>query len=103
VDCTAALPYSKRDSMRTAWATDTDRNYERGCQTAKGQMIGNSVQLQTMIRQAGIVAPTDSSVLLLSETGTGKGCLAEMIHNMSGRRDRPFREGKLRGDSTGAS
>jgi formate hydrogenlyase transcriptional activator len=76
--------------MRTAWATDTDRNHERGCQTAEGQMIGNSVQLQTMIRQAGIVAPTDSSVLLLGETGTGKGCLAEMIHNMSGRRDRPF-------------
>ena len=89
--------------MRTAWATETDRNHERGCQTAEGQMIGNSVQLQTMIRQAGIVAPTDSSVLLLGETGTGKGCLAEMIHNMSGRRDRPFREGKLRGDSTGAS
>jgi transcriptional regulator of aromatic amino acid metabolism len=50
-------------------------------------MIGNSVQLQTVIRQARIVAPTDSSVLLLGETGTGKGCLAEMIHNMSGQRD----------------
>ena len=79
--------------MRAAWATDNDRTalaHEPACQKAEWQMIGNSVQLQTMIRQARIVAPTDSSVLLLGETGTGKGCLAEMIHNMSGRRDHLF-------------
>src|SRR5258708_31316525 len=83
----------KGEPMKTAWATDNDRTavaHEPAFRKAEGQMIGNSVQLQTMIRQAGIVAPTDSSVLLLGETGTGKGCLAEMIHNMSVRRDRPF-------------
>src|SRR6476620_310326 len=83
----------KGESMRTTWATDNDRTalaHEPACRKAEWQMIGNSVQLQTVIRQARIVAPTDSSVLLLGETGTGKGCLAEMIHNFSGRRDHPF-------------
>jgi formate hydrogenlyase transcriptional activator len=56
----------------------------------EGEMIGQSPKLQAATQQVKIVAPTDATVLLLGETGTGKGCFASMIHNLSARCDRTF-------------
>src|SRR6185312_599509 len=42
------------------------------------------------MEQAEVVAPTDATVLLLGETGTGKELVARAIHNMSSRRNLPF-------------
>ncbi len=42
------------------------------------------------MQHAAIVGPTDSTVLILGETGTGKGRIASEIHSMSGRRQQPF-------------
>jgi formate hydrogenlyase transcriptional activator len=53
-------------------------------------MVGESAPLRRVMQQASIVAPTDSTVLILGETGTGKGRLAAAIHEMSGRRLYPF-------------
>jgi formate hydrogenlyase transcriptional activator len=53
-------------------------------------MIGDSAKLQDVIQQARIVGPTDSTVLITGETGTGKGCVAAMIHQLSARRDHAF-------------
>jgi formate hydrogenlyase transcriptional activator len=53
-------------------------------------MIGESAQLRRAMRQAAIVAPTDSTVLILGETGTGKGRLAAHIHELSQRCDHAF-------------
>jgi len=60
------------------------------CGRNEGELIGQSKVLQTVMRQAAVVAPTDSTVLILGETGTGKGRIASAIHNMSARRHHPF-------------
>jgi formate hydrogenlyase transcriptional activator len=53
-------------------------------------MIGQSPKMQDLIRQIDIVAPTGSTVLILGESGTGKGCVSTMIHNLSARSNHPF-------------
>ena len=53
-------------------------------------IIGDSPALRRTLQQVEIVAPTDSTVLLLGETGTGKELLARAIHDRSHRRDRTF-------------
>jgi formate hydrogenlyase transcriptional activator len=54
------------------------------------RIIGKSAALQRVLAEAECVAKTDSPVLLLGETGTGKEPLAETIHEMSTRRGRPM-------------
>jgi formate hydrogenlyase transcriptional activator len=54
------------------------------------EIVGRSAALQRVLRQVEVVAPTDSGVLILGETGTGKELIARAIHNLSSRRDRPF-------------
>ena len=53
-------------------------------------IVGNSAALQKVLEQVAIVAPTDSTVLLHGETGTGKELIAGAIHNLSARRQRTF-------------
>jgi formate hydrogenlyase transcriptional activator len=55
-----------------------------------GEIVGESPALKTALDLVSIVAPTDSSVLILGETGTGKELVARAIHNLSKRRERAF-------------
>ncbi|HYL10860.1 MAG TPA: sigma 54-interacting transcriptional regulator [Candidatus Acidoferrales bacterium] len=54
------------------------------------EIVGASSSLKQILKQAETVAPTDSTVLILGETGTGKELIARAIHNLSHRRDRTF-------------
>ena len=64
---------------------DQDRNSRRF-----EQIIGNSPALESVLEQVEQVAPTDSTVLIEGETGTGKELIARAIHNLSARCGRPF-------------
>jgi formate hydrogenlyase transcriptional activator len=54
------------------------------------EIIGQSGVLKRVLKQVETVAPTDSTVIILGETGTGKELIARAIHNLSGRRERTF-------------
>ena len=53
-------------------------------------IVGRSAAIQKVLQQVAIVAPTDSTVLLHGETGTGKELVARAIHSLSSRRERTF-------------
>ena len=54
------------------------------------EIVGDSAPLKHVLTQVEIVSPTDSTVLIQGETGTGKELIARAIHNLSGRRSRTF-------------
>jgi DNA-binding NtrC family response regulator len=55
-----------------------------------GQMIGRSAEMRRAFEMADRVAPTDSTVLILGESGTGKDLLAQEIHARSPRAGKPY-------------
>jgi formate hydrogenlyase transcriptional activator len=72
-------------AVATFRSVDQDRNSRRF-----EQIIGNSPALESVLEQVEQVAPTDSTVLIQGETGTGKELIARAVHNLSARCGRPF-------------
>lgn len=54
------------------------------------ELIGSSTSLKKVLKNVERVAPTDSTVLITGETGTGKELIARAIHNFSPRKDKPL-------------
>jgi formate hydrogenlyase transcriptional activator len=54
------------------------------------QIVGKSAPLLRVLKQVETVAPTDSTVLIYGDTGTGKELIARAIHDLSPRRSKPF-------------
>jgi formate hydrogenlyase transcriptional activator len=54
------------------------------------EIVGTSTAMKRVMGQVEVVAPTDATVLILGETGTGKELIARAIHRLSPRRDLPF-------------
>jgi PAS domain S-box-containing protein len=54
------------------------------------EIVGDSASMKRVMGQVEVVAPTDATVLILGETGTGKELVARAIHRMSPRRNLPF-------------
>src|SRR5258708_23650962 len=64
---------------------------EQGCVEYRfEEIIGDSPALESVLAEVDRVAPTDSTVLVLGETGTGKELIARAIHNISPRYGHPF-------------
>ncbi len=66
---------------------DKEDKKEKGVAT---MVKGNSPVIQRVYTHVSLVAPTKMSVLVLGESGTGKEYIARMIHDQSGRKDKPF-------------
>jgi chemotaxis protein methyltransferase CheR len=58
--------------------------------THGGEIVGSSPALREVLRQVSVVSPTDTTVLIHGETGTGKELIARALHESSARRERPM-------------
>src|SRR5580658_4007637 len=66
------------------------RELARGRSIALDPIVGESPLLKSVLQEVSLVAPTDATVLILGETGTGKELIARAIHRRSNRSRRPF-------------
>ena len=84
-----ALAYREIESLKNK-LSDEKLYLEEEINTAYGfeQLIGSSPGLKRILKQVETVAPTDSTVLIQGETGTGKELIARAIHSLSARRER---------------
>jgi formate hydrogenlyase transcriptional activator len=73
------------EAFERSGSSDQDHNPRRF-----EQVVGNSPALESVFAQVELVAPTDSTVLIQGETGTGKELIARAIHNISSRCGRQF-------------
>jgi len=55
-----------------------------------GEIVGQSIALKKMLNQVELVSNTDTFVMILGETGTGKELVARAIHGLSNRKDKPL-------------
>ena len=69
--------------------TARHRNGDTGTRNFE-ELVGTSAALTAAVKQVEVVAPTESTVLILGETGTGKELIARAIHTASSRSRRPF-------------
>jgi len=79
------------EQLRSRWERET--SYLKGeVRTNRDfeEIIGESPALQRVLDQVAIVAASDATVLILGETGTGKGLIARAIHRTSKRKERSF-------------
>jgi formate hydrogenlyase transcriptional activator len=84
-----ALDYEKAIKDRDK-ETKQRRYLEEEIRAQFGAIVGESPALQAALQLVAVVAPTDSSVLVFGETGTGKELIARAIHDLSARRERAF-------------
>jgi formate hydrogenlyase transcriptional activator len=77
-------------STPAIWASDGPAVTSEFCGSGTPRIVGNSAALQRVLGMVRVVAPTDATVLINGETGTGKELIAEAIHRSSNRSNGPF-------------
>jgi formate hydrogenlyase transcriptional activator len=70
--------------------TKQRRYLEEEIRAELGEIVGESPALKTALSMVSVVAPTDSGVLILGETGTGKELVARAIHKLGSRSEKAF-------------
>jgi formate hydrogenlyase transcriptional activator len=83
------LEYEKATKDRDK-ETKQRRYLEEEIRADLGEIVGESPALKTALSLVSVVAPTDSSVLILGETGTGKELVARAIHKLGSRSEKGF-------------
>ena len=80
------------DAIQQAIARDHRARQQQGDsgQPNFEEIVGTSAALKAALKQVEVVAPTESTVLILGETGTGKELIARAIHTISSRSSRAF-------------
>ena len=87
------------DTIKRAEAARQDKEKEAGPDDLpESEMIGSSAAMVEIYKTASLVAPTDATVLIEGETGTGKELVARMIHRFSARAEPAVCAGGLRLD-----
>jgi formate hydrogenlyase transcriptional activator len=94
----AAVAFADLENLRTTSFSNVSRleddqfyfEPEISAEDCFEDIVGRSPALRKVLEHVAIVAPTDSTVLLHGETGTGKELVARAIHNLSSRRVRPY-------------
>ena len=83
------LEYEKATKDRDK-ETKQRRYLEEEIRAQLGEIVGESLALKTALSMVSVVAPTDSGVLILGETGTGKELVARAIHKLGNRSEKAF-------------
>ena len=83
------------DTIKRAEAARQDKENDKEKEAGpddlpESEMIGSSAAMVEIYKTASLVAPTDATVLIEGETGTGKELVARMIHRFSARANQPF-------------
>jgi DNA-binding NtrC family response regulator len=90
-----------RRTLEQTLEASSQRSYDHGNQKKRDVYFGESRAISTLLGLARMAAASDAALLLLGETGTGKGVLARWIHEQSRRSAEPFVElncSSMRGD-----
>lgn len=83
---------SIKKALQTQYLTKEVERLRKRLQekTAVEEFMGMSSQIKQILKQLGIIAPTNMTVILQGESGTGKELIANMIHQKSPRKDKSF-------------
>ena len=86
-----ALAFQEIEALKSS-SPRRRRTWKRRCAREHdfGDIVGESVSLRDVLKRVETVAPTDSTVLICGETGTGKELIARAVHELSPRRERTF-------------
>jgi DNA-binding NtrC family response regulator len=91
VVATVSTAVKLRESRKqNAELRQSNRALQQQSLTASDTIIGNSVEMQNVMRVVDRAAPTDANVLILGENGTGKELVARELHRRSARSDHAF-------------
>ncbi len=89
-DTTSLARLLNRTSTEDEVSSDESLTLEEEAVPAFKGIIGRSPALRALLKQVAVVAPTDSTVLITGETGSGKELIAQAIHDASPRRNAPL-------------